>query len=171
MTTTHDDNATTWRDLADQLTPEQVRRFEHQEAIALRSLERNPAPRGWVPESAEEIIRGFLTEARWEAQQNLTDAMIGMPAPAGAEEVGHWGDDGTGKWSRDIHGQCRNIDGFDGAVYLTGEQTRDGAVTWSLYVHVEDRDGMTVDQVRQLATNLVEAADELDHMTGTDSPS
>ena len=24
MPTTHDDNATTWRDLADQLTPEQV---------------------------------------------------------------------------------------------------------------------------------------------------
>jgi hypothetical protein len=24
MATTHDDNATTWRDLADQLTPEQI---------------------------------------------------------------------------------------------------------------------------------------------------
>jgi hypothetical protein len=103
--TTHDDNATTWRELADQLTPEQIRRFDRQEAIATRSLERKPAPRGWVPESAEEIDRGFLSKARWEAQQNLNDAMIGMPAPTGAEEVGHWSDDGEGNWSRDVHGQ------------------------------------------------------------------
>ena len=32
---THDDTATSWRDLTDQLTPEQVRRFEHFEAMAL----------------------------------------------------------------------------------------------------------------------------------------
>jgi hypothetical protein len=32
MNTTHDDNATTtWRDLADQLTPEQITRFEESE--------------------------------------------------------------------------------------------------------------------------------------------
>jgi hypothetical protein len=28
MTTTHDDNATTWRDLADQLTPTQIAKLE-----------------------------------------------------------------------------------------------------------------------------------------------
>ncbi len=31
MTTTHDDNATTWRDLADQLTPEQIAKLEESE--------------------------------------------------------------------------------------------------------------------------------------------
>jgi hypothetical protein len=112
-------DATTWRDLADQLTPEQIRRFDHQEAMAMRSLERKPAPRGWVPQSAEEIAHGFLSEARWEAQQNLSDAMIGIPAPAGAEEVVHWEDDGDGNWTRDVHGQCRNVKGFDAAVTST----------------------------------------------------
>jgi hypothetical protein len=34
--TTHDD-VTTWRDLADQLTPEQVARFERQEAAAMKT--------------------------------------------------------------------------------------------------------------------------------------
>jgi hypothetical protein len=32
MATTHDDNATTWRDLADQLTPEEVAELEHLES-------------------------------------------------------------------------------------------------------------------------------------------
>jgi hypothetical protein len=31
MTAKHDDNATTWRDLADQLTAEQIARFERVE--------------------------------------------------------------------------------------------------------------------------------------------
>ena len=29
MTTTHEDNATTWHDLADQLTPEQIAELEY----------------------------------------------------------------------------------------------------------------------------------------------
>jgi Phage integrase family len=80
------DTATCWRDLADQLTPEQVARFDRQEAMATRSLvkrqEQQPESSGWAPESAEDISRGFLAEARWEAQQNLTDAMINVPVPA-----------------------------------------------------------------------------------------
>ncbi|MGP4056629.1 hypothetical protein ACTWP6_17695 [Mycobacterium sp. 4D054] len=160
MTTTHDDNATTWRDLADQLTPEQVRRFEHHERLALNSIAsgRNPS------ETVDDIARGFLTEARWEAQQNLADAMIGIPMPAGAESAEHWSEDSTGKWTRLLHGPSRSIDGFDAAVYRTGVQTRDGAVRWSLSVHAEDRDDMTAEQVRQLAATLVEAADELERL-------
>ena len=38
MNATHDDNATTWRNLADQLTPEQMRRLERQEATASASI-------------------------------------------------------------------------------------------------------------------------------------
>jgi hypothetical protein len=112
------------------------------------------------------ITRGFVTEARWEAQQNLNDKMIDVPVPAGVDldDVEHWEDDGTSAWTRLLHGQCRNITGFDAAVYLDGEQTIDGAVCWSLYVHVEDSQAMTAEQVRQLAANLVEAADELDRL-------
>lgn len=158
MNTTHDDNATTWRDLTDQLTAEQVRRFEHHERLALNSIAAGHNPN----ETAEDIARGFLTEARWEARQNLTDAMISLPLPPGAESAEHWGVDATGHWTRMIHGPSRSVEGFDATVYRTGVQTRDGAVKWSLYVHVEDRDDMSAAQVRQLAAALVEASDELE---------
>jgi hypothetical protein len=164
MTATHDDNATTWRDLTDQLTPEQIRRFERFEALSMKSIQQQPTPRGWVPESAEDITRGFLTEARWEAQQNLNDKMINMPVPAGAIEVEHWEDNGTGYWTRLVHAECRSIPGFDAAVYINAVQTRDGALTWSLYLHCEDRDDLTADQTRQLAGHLFDAADELDRL-------
>ena len=63
--TAHDDNATTWRDLADQLTPKQVAELELQEneALAVIAAGRNPR------ESLQDIARGFLNEARWTAQQ------------------------------------------------------------------------------------------------------
>lgn len=157
MNTTHDDNATTWRDLTDQLTPEQVRRFEHHERLALNSIAAGRNPN----ETADDIARGFLTEARWEAEQNLTDAMISVPVPPGAESAEHWGDGADG-WTRMLHGPSRVVEGFDATVYRTGLQTQDGAVTWSLYVHVADSDDMTAAQVRQLAAALVEAADELE---------
>jgi hypothetical protein len=164
MTTTHDDNATTWRELADQLTPEQIRRFDRQESAAMRMFQQKPQPRGWVPESAEDITRGFLNEARWEAQQNLNDKMINVAVPAGVVEVEHWEDGGTGHWTRLVHAECRSVPGFDAAVYVNGVQTTDGAVTWSLYLHCEDRDDLTGDQVRQLAGHLLDAADELDRL-------
>ncbi len=162
MTTRHDNTATTWRDVADQLTPEQVRQFERYETLALTARDKHP---GEGYETVEDIARGFLSEARWEAQQNLNDTLFGVPVPAGAEEVEHWEDDGTGTWTRRIHGRERTIEGFDAAVYFEGIQHRDGTVTWSLHVHVEDGHAMTSAQVRQLAGYLLEAADELDGWT------
>ena len=102
MNITHDDTATSWRDLTDQLTPEQVRRFEHFEAMALNA-KRDAAPD--EHDTADEFLTGLLTEARWEAQQNLTDAMIGLPLPDGAENAGHWDDGGEGNWTHDLQGR------------------------------------------------------------------
>ena len=161
MNTTHDDDETTWRDLTDQLTPEQVRRFEHHERLALNSIDSGHNPH----ETTEDIARGFLTEARWEAEQNLTDAMISVPLPPGAESAEHW-EDGADGWTRMLHGPSRSVEGFDAAVYRTGVQTREGSVTWSLYVHVADSDDMAPAQVRQLAAALIEAADELERLGG-----
>ncbi|PEG35625.1 hypothetical protein CRI77_25000 [Mycolicibacterium duvalii] len=90
--------------------------------------------------------------------------MMSLPLPQGAESAEHWADDADGQWTRMVHGPSRSVEGFDAAVYRTGVQTRDGAVTWSLYVHVADSDDMTAGQVRQLAAALVEAADELDNL-------
>ena len=78
MNITHDDTATSWRDLTDQLTPEQVRRFEHFAAMALNA-KRDAAPD--EHDTADELLTGLLTEPRREAQHSLTDAMIGWCRP------------------------------------------------------------------------------------------
>lgn len=151
--------AQSWRDLTDQLTPQQVSRFTRQESLALAAITSGRNPH----ETAEDIARGFLSEARWEAVQNRTDREINVALPIGANDAEHWSND-DGLWTRVVNGPSRSVDGFDAAVYRTGIQTRDGAVTWSLYVHVADHDEMTIAQVRQLADALVEAATELERL-------
>jgi hypothetical protein len=157
---THDDNATTWRELTDQLTPEQIARFEQQESSALAAIAAGRNPH----ESPESVARCILNDARLEAQGNLDDAMINVAVPEGAETVEHWEDDGAGTWVRFVHGRVRSIPGCAASVYLDGVQTRDGAVVWKLFVHVEDRDDLTVDQVRTLSAALSAAAYDLDRI-------
>src|ERR1700738_2678126 len=62
MTTTPDNTATTWRDLADQLTPEQVARYERFE----RELKA-----GGLPETT--TTDALLDYARRDAEGNLAD--------------------------------------------------------------------------------------------------
>jgi hypothetical protein len=163
MPTTHDDNATTWRDLADQLTSEQVRRFDHLESVVMDSRKRHLAA-GAPYVSAEDLARGFLKDARSEAQQNLLDKMFDVAAPEGATSVEHWEDDGSGQWTRRVTASSRTIPVADATVYIDGVQQLDGTVTWSLYVHADDGRDLTTDQVRQFAAQLVEAADEMDRL-------
>ncbi|CAN5524184.1 hypothetical protein BH09ACT7_BH09ACT7_08500 [soil metagenome] len=154
------DNAQTWRDLTDQLTPEQIGRIERQEAQALHSI----AVGKNVYESPEDIARCFLADARYEADGNLMAAVIGLPLPAGAESVEHWEDDGTGAMTRQVHARPRTIDGCDATAYLTGTQSADGAVAWGFYVHVDDRANLTASQTRELARALMASADELERL-------
>jgi hypothetical protein len=71
--TTDDDNATSWRDLADQLTPEQIARFEHAEQLCMAGAEL-AFPQNGRSKTLADMLDGVLKEARWEAQQNPTDA-------------------------------------------------------------------------------------------------
>jgi hypothetical protein len=160
MTTTHDDNSSTWRDLADQLTPEQVARFERWEADALKSV---AAGRNGNYESPEDIARCFLVDARREAEQNLTDSTFDVPIPAGASGAEHWEDDGTGRWTRPVYGIQRNVAHL--SVGITGEQHPDGTVGWAAHAHADDNPA-TPDQLRQFAAAVLEAADELDRLQG-----
>jgi hypothetical protein len=70
--TTDDDNATTWRDLAGQLTPEQIARFEHAEQLCMTGAHL-AFPQNDRSKTVADMLDGVLKEARWEAQQNLTD--------------------------------------------------------------------------------------------------
>ena len=64
MPTTHDDNVTTWRDLADELTPKQVDGFER--------MERMFAEDGIGEHEAKTSL---LAYARDYVQHNLIDAI------------------------------------------------------------------------------------------------
>jgi spore germination cell wall hydrolase CwlJ-like protein len=92
MNITHDDNATTWRDLTDQLTAEQVDK--------LAGMERRSRS------SAQETAEALLEGAREWAQNNLTDkVMFGHIAPP--PDPGrhyHWEQDDEGQWSRRFEG-------------------------------------------------------------------
>jgi len=71
MTTAqHDDKATTWRDLADQLTAEQIARFERAEQLCMAGAHL-AFPQNDRSETLADLLAGVLREARWEAQQNL----------------------------------------------------------------------------------------------------
>jgi hypothetical protein len=70
--TTPDYTATTWRDLADQLTPEQIARFERVEQLC-RSKAHLAFPQNNLSETIAHLLAGVLKVARWQAQQNLSD--------------------------------------------------------------------------------------------------
>ena len=70
MTAKHDDNATTWRDLADQLTAEQIARFERAEQLCMAGAHL-VFPQNDRSETLADLLAGVFKEARWVAQQNL----------------------------------------------------------------------------------------------------
>lgn len=152
MPTTHGHNATTWRDLADQLTPEQVDKLLEFE--------------GRRPESQADLLEW----ARECSERNLDDTLhFGhLDRPEGATQVYGCGErtDGRG-WSREFTGTSRRVDGV--SVRLNGTQFADGTVERTLAVGVDDLaagpgGALTAAAARQLAAALIEAADELDRM-------
>jgi hypothetical protein len=162
---TTDDDATTWRDLADQLTPEQFARFERAEQLCLTGAHL-AFPHNDRSKTIADMLHGVLKEARWETQQNLTDAHTfgHVSLPRGVESAEHWEVGDTGAWTRRLSVSCRSIDraGADSTVYVDGVQGTDGAVKWSLYVLADDRKPFTAEQARQFAVMIAAAADELD---------
>ena len=147
MTTTPDD-ATTWRDLADQLTPEQRRSYENLER---ETHGRMPAER-------------LLEFAREEVEGNLADiAHCDVAAPADANWVGRWGQnlDGRG-WSRSL--VWREFRAPEMCVAVDGVQHCDGTVERQVSVYVNDGPKLAAGPARRLAALLVEAADELDRL-------
>lgn len=166
-TTTHDDNAATWRDLADQLTIDQVARFERMERLC-ESDAHKAFPNEERDQVVAEIRGGLLQEARWEAEQNLTDQHVfgHVPMPAGVKSAEHWEDDGTGAWTRRLSVSRRGVDrpGADSTVYVDGVQSADGAVKWSLFILAYGREALSPQQARLLAAHLIEAADEVDEL-------
>ena len=58
-------------------------------------------------ETVEDILASMLTEARWEAAQNLTDTLIDVPILAGAQHVERWGEEASGLSARRLAIFCQ----------------------------------------------------------------
>lgn len=155
MNTTHDDNATTWRDLVDQLTPKQV--------DGLEQTERRFADSGIVehPEAQASLL-GF---AREYAQTNLADAAFAdVPLPPGART-----DDES--WCKDLQngGYGRSLEWAtfgersDINVGIDGWQRTDGSFTRYIGLWgIDEGRALTAAQARQIAALLLQAADAMD---------
>jgi len=146
MTTTPDNTATTWRDLADQLTPEQISELEY--------CEREEIPPGAAS------AQGHLNHARKLAELNVARAMFAdIAPPPEAREIDDWTD-----WDDEVYQRGFTSWTHPGReVSILGWQFNDGRVEREIL----DRGGdgpMTAAQARQRAAALLDAADQLDRL-------
>lgn len=141
MTTTT--AATSWRNLADQLTPKQIADLEHWEVTS-----RHPNRDEAILQAAQEYAQGNA----WACQY------AGVPTPADATSVHEWtADFGIEVPFRHFWGTDRD------GVFICGYQKPDGSVRRYICLdfRVEDIDSAGA---RDLAARLIAAADELDEV-------
>lgn len=158
MNTTHDDNATTWRDLADALTPPQIAYLENWE----NHPEIPPMADGSAP-PAEQHALGLLFAAREYVGHNAAAALYADVAPPPDDgQHHHWQHDGDGKWSRFFTGSTREVG--DTTVIISGFQDSSGTITRSITVD-GDAEDLDAAQAREVAAALLDAAAELDRLS------
>jgi hypothetical protein len=172
MTMTHDENATTWRDLADQLTTEQVTKIQ--------GIERDPVGyfrRIGPPMSRSEVQATLLRMARSYAGDNLAVYLCAeVPDPAGAVNVSDWSDWDVDAACRYFSGRSWVIDHGDHGeaihVVVDGSQLSNGDINRAITLSNKSREWGTVNwetitpqQARQFASALIEAARELDRLS------
>lgn len=145
---------TTWRDIADQLTPSQVESLEW--------LEGDPLGGGLLTKPKQ-----HLDFARAWASENLEQSLhADVPPPAHAVEVGEWRKSKEGVRCRDYRSVESPIAGLDVTLEIRGSQYTDGRVDGSLGVTGEALTDLDAAAARQLAAELLAAADRL----GGDAP-
>lgn len=143
-------HATTWRDLAGELTPAQAERFAERDRL-------HGHEPGW-----QQLL---LDQAREHARGNRIDSerFGDVPVPEGADVVDHWQVDPVeGGWFRYIEGRRWQVDGVDAGVL--GTQFPDGRIERCVRVEADALD-LGADGLRRIATALIEAAEELDRLS------
>lgn len=148
--------ATNWRDLADQLTAEQVALMEYCEA--------NEIPPGLATQ------QGHLNAALTMIAENEAQAVCAhIPTPADAIDIPSlwmpWDEGGHG---RTYTYWARQSGGFE--VAISAWQFSDGRSTERdiAFEDTDDEQDMTADRARELAALLLDAADQLDHLNAED---
>jgi hypothetical protein len=155
MSTTHD-NATTWRELADALTPQQIAYIEDWE----RRPDIPPLADGST-RTDDAHQRTLLFTAREFVGSNAAGALFADVTPP--PEEGHyypWENVGDNTWTRFFVGTSRKLG--DVEVSISGVQSSDGTISRGITVSAGEDMGAT--EARQLAALLVEAADEMDRL-------
>lgn len=145
--TAHDDTATSWRDLADQLTPEQIETYER---IDRETLGRARAE--------------LLDFARRSVEGRLADMVYcDVAPPAAAHSVDEWQMHYEFGWGRGV--VWREFRAPDMSVDIDGWQRCDGAVAArGISVYLNEGQQFTSGEARRLTALLAEAADELDRL-------
>ncbi|QNI06495.1 hypothetical protein GAN17_09440 [Mycobacterium kubicae] len=162
MSTMHHDSATTWRDLENELTFDQVGQLLSFESKAKGD-----------PASVAEVL---LKDAREHVRQNkIDDENFGhLPTPAGAEHVYHWEDDGEGHWSRQFLGVSAVVKRPSPQypnhrnsveIGIDGIQHQDGTIERTVHIY-SGGTSFTATEVRELVTHLARMAEEIDRDNG-----
>ena len=176
-----------WRDLADQLTAEQIKALLRVENLANRPVitseqvaallkaeqihELTAEERSmWahvvnaLRPTPEDIAVRLLECAHDLAHANTLFAHVEPPADA-ARTLG-WTSDEDGVWSRTFEGTLRAVGTADtdhrAKVLIGGVQFSDATVTRSITVTANE--GLIATEARELAAALLEAADEIERL-------
>lgn len=151
---TSNDSATSWRDLADQLTPQQVARAEKFEREGIGT----PA----------ELADFLLYEAKEHAAKNIVDKerFGNVPAPADQLRIWHWEQAADGSWSREFDGTSRDLG--TSCVSIVGVQRDNGSIERWVHVDINDSTELYPQSLRDLAAALVTSADELEALAAAE---
>lgn len=138
-----DDNASTWRDIADQLTPDQRAELEQYEHA------------GDEPSTLVFFARDY-------AAQNMADAVMfgDVEPPVDAVHVHGWQSDSDEVWFREFECATRTIAHTE--LRVVGRQFADGRCEGAVLVIADDSETLTPALARALATALCDAAVEAD---------
>lgn len=142
------DGMTTWRDIADQLTADQI--------VDLEWLEQDPL--GGILAKPEQ----HLMLARGWATYNLEQSLNGDVAPpADAVKIGPWLNSQGGPCRRSYEAAMTKIAGLDITLKLHGSQYTDGRVEYRLGVTGDRLRDLDPAGARELAAALLAAVDGL----------
>jgi hypothetical protein len=147
---------TTWRDLASELTADQIASLEHADAMM---------PAGRV--EAQESLLGFARD--YIELNRAADACAGIPVPPGAV-ADSWAVKTSGGVCRTLewHDNYSSVPGVD--VVIDGTQESNGDYARSVTVYSDDSVRLSAPEARELAAALVAAAEEFDRLNGDAPP-
>ena len=142
-------DAQTWRELADELTPDQL--------AAVIKIETD------TPESPA-LAQALLDMARDHVRKNRDDRSLfgNLAEPSAAVHIWHWEKSDRGYWTREFSGSPRVVANLE--VVIDGVQRSDGSIRRWASVYSKETAELSPAELRSAAAALTAAADELERL-------